>query len=135
VSPDYGSRGNGFSGQVKGVQLAIAEDAEGLDHLVSPEDAIRIAMARQEGPEDSESKLRRRHHLPLLPVCSNRSRHAAADRWIWQSRPLRIKSQDWIAPGDRLIVHLLTSPFIGLADSLRSTNRTRPAIIIYWVQI
>ncbi len=47
VSPDYGSRGNEFSGQVKGVQLAIAEDAKHLDHLVSPEEAVRIAMARQ----------------------------------------------------------------------------------------
>ena len=47
VSPDYGSRGNEFSGRVKGVQLAIAEDAVNLDHLVSPEDAVRIAMARQ----------------------------------------------------------------------------------------
>ncbi len=47
VSPDYGSRGNGFSGRVKGVQLAIDDAAENLDHLVSPEDAIRIAMARQ----------------------------------------------------------------------------------------
>jgi hypothetical protein len=47
VSPDYGARGNEFSGQVKGIQLAIAEDAENLDHLVKPEDAVRIAMARQ----------------------------------------------------------------------------------------
>jgi arylsulfatase len=47
VSPDYGSRGNEFSGRVKGVQLAIAEDAKSLDHLVSPEEAVRIAMARQ----------------------------------------------------------------------------------------
>jgi len=47
VSQDYGSRGNAFSGKVKGVQLAIAEVAENLDHLVSPEEAIRIAMARQ----------------------------------------------------------------------------------------
>jgi arylsulfatase A-like enzyme len=47
VSPDYGSRGNRFSGRVKGVQLAIAEDAESVDHLVSPEEAIHIAMARQ----------------------------------------------------------------------------------------
>ncbi len=47
VSPDYGSRGNGFSGRVKGVQLAIAEGAESVDHLVSPEEAVRIAMARQ----------------------------------------------------------------------------------------
>jgi arylsulfatase A-like enzyme len=47
VSPDYGSHGNAFNGVVKGVQLAIAEAAENLDHLVSPEDAIRIAMAVQ----------------------------------------------------------------------------------------
>jgi hypothetical protein len=54
-----------------------------------------------------------RHNVPgglrtirtLQPVCSDRSRHAAADRWIWQSRPLRIKWQDWIAPGGRIIVH------------------------------
>src|SRR5207342_3447623 len=47
VSPDYGPRGNAFNGEVRGVQLAIAEAAEQADHLVSPEDAIRIAMARQ----------------------------------------------------------------------------------------
>jgi arylsulfatase len=47
VSPDYGSRGNAFNGIVKGVQLAIGEAAESFDHLVSPEEAIRIAMARQ----------------------------------------------------------------------------------------
>ena len=47
VSQDYGSRGNEFTGKVKGVQLAIAEDAVSLDHLVKPEDAIAMAMARQ----------------------------------------------------------------------------------------
>jgi arylsulfatase A-like enzyme len=47
VSPDYGSRGNEFSGHIKGVQLAIAEAAVSVDHLVSPQEAIRIAMARQ----------------------------------------------------------------------------------------
>ncbi|HWY58575.1 MAG TPA: arylsulfatase [Terriglobales bacterium] len=47
VSPDYGARGNEFKGHVKGVQLAIAEDAVSLDHLVSPEEAVNIAMARQ----------------------------------------------------------------------------------------
>ena len=47
VSEDYGSRGNAFNGLVKGVQLAIAEAAENLDHPVSPQEAIRIAMARQ----------------------------------------------------------------------------------------
>jgi arylsulfatase len=47
VSPDYGPRGNEFSGRVKGVQLAIADAAENSDHLVSPQEAVRIAMARQ----------------------------------------------------------------------------------------
>jgi arylsulfatase len=47
VSQDYGPRGNAYSGRVKGVQIAIAEAAESSDHLVSPEEAVRIAMARQ----------------------------------------------------------------------------------------
>lgn len=47
VSPDYGPQGNAFNGEVRGVQLAITEVGEGVDHLVNPEDAIRIAMARQ----------------------------------------------------------------------------------------
>ncbi|MDM0017166.1 arylsulfatase [Variovorax saccharolyticus] len=47
VSPDYGPKDNAFNGRVKGVQLAIAEAAESVDHLVSPEEALRIAMARQ----------------------------------------------------------------------------------------
>jgi arylsulfatase len=47
VSEDYGSRGNAFNGRVKGVQLAIAEAAEDSDHLIKPEDAIHMAMARQ----------------------------------------------------------------------------------------
>jgi arylsulfatase A-like enzyme len=45
VSPDYGSRDNGFNGTVKGVQLSIAED-DGK-HLVDPKEAIRVALARQ----------------------------------------------------------------------------------------
>jgi arylsulfatase len=47
VSPDYGARGNEFNGVVKGVQLAIAEDAVSVDHLVEPEKAIAVAMSRQ----------------------------------------------------------------------------------------
>jgi arylsulfatase A-like enzyme len=47
VSPDYGPRGNEFSGRVRGIQIAIAEAAETADHLVAPEDALRVAMARQ----------------------------------------------------------------------------------------
>jgi arylsulfatase len=47
VSPDYGPRGNAFSGRVRGVQIAIADAAENADHLVDPAEAVRIAMARQ----------------------------------------------------------------------------------------
>jgi hypothetical protein len=47
VSTDYGSRGNAFTGVVKGVEIAIAEAAEAVDHLVSPAEAVRIALARQ----------------------------------------------------------------------------------------
>ena len=47
VSPDYGPQGNAFNGTVKGVQLAIADAAENADHLLNPEDVIRIALARQ----------------------------------------------------------------------------------------
>ncbi len=45
VSPDYGPTGNAFNGMVKGVHLSIADDKG--EHLVSPEDAVRLAMARQ----------------------------------------------------------------------------------------
>ncbi len=47
VSPDYSSHGNAFNGVVKGVHLAIANAAESEVHRIDPEDAIRIAMARQ----------------------------------------------------------------------------------------
>jgi len=45
VSPDYGSRDNGFNGTVKGALLSIAEDKG--EHVVDPAEAIRVALARQ----------------------------------------------------------------------------------------
>jgi arylsulfatase len=47
VSDDYGSRGNEFNGKVTWVQLDIDENAEDLDHLITPEERMRVAMARQ----------------------------------------------------------------------------------------
>lgn len=47
VSEEYGPHGNAFNGAIRGVELAIDDAAESTDHLVSPEDAVRIAMARQ----------------------------------------------------------------------------------------
>lgn len=45
VSPDYGPLGNGFNGEIKGVQLSISDDPD--NHVVKPEDAIRAALGRQ----------------------------------------------------------------------------------------
>ena len=47
VSEDYGPRGNAFNGRIGGVQIALAEAAREADHMVSPEDAMQLAMARQ----------------------------------------------------------------------------------------
>jgi arylsulfatase len=47
VSDDYGPRDSEFTGQVRWVQLDIDEAAEDVDHLISPEERLQIAMARQ----------------------------------------------------------------------------------------
>lgn len=47
VSPDYRAGDTRFTGRVKGVQLAIADAAVADNHLVSPQEALRVAMARQ----------------------------------------------------------------------------------------
>ena len=45
VSPDYGPSGNQFSGEVNWVQIDLEKDDH--DHLISPEERFKIAMARQ----------------------------------------------------------------------------------------
>jgi len=47
VSPDYGSKDGEFSGTVNWVQMDIDENAEDLDHLITPEERYKVAMARQ----------------------------------------------------------------------------------------
>ncbi|MBV9577023.1 MAG: sulfatase-like hydrolase/transferase, partial [Chloroflexi bacterium] len=47
VTDDYGPRDSAFSGRVRWVQFDINEAAETLDHLIPPEQRLRIAMARQ----------------------------------------------------------------------------------------
>ncbi|HEX8059080.1 MAG TPA: arylsulfatase [Novosphingobium sp.] len=44
-SPDYGVTGNRFTGEIKWVQIEIGDDSH--DHLVSAEDRLNLAMARQ----------------------------------------------------------------------------------------
>ena len=47
VSDDYGPKDSRFTGRIRWVQLDIDEAAEDLDHLITPEERLRIAMARQ----------------------------------------------------------------------------------------
>ena len=47
VSDDYGIRGSEFTGRVRWVQLDIGEAAEDLDHLISAEERLQLAMSRQ----------------------------------------------------------------------------------------
>jgi hypothetical protein len=47
VSDDYGPRDSEFTGQVRWVQIDLGEDAHDADHLITPDERLRIAMARQ----------------------------------------------------------------------------------------
>jgi hypothetical protein len=47
VSDDYNPKTSAFTGRVRWVQIDLDEAAEDLDHLISPEERLRIAMARQ----------------------------------------------------------------------------------------
>lgn len=47
VTYDYGTHDNEFSGEVNWVEIDIGKDAINLDHLITPEDRLRVAMARQ----------------------------------------------------------------------------------------
>jgi hypothetical protein len=45
ASPDYGASDNKFTGEIKWVLIDIGDD--GHDHLITPEDRINIAIAKQ----------------------------------------------------------------------------------------
>jgi arylsulfatase len=47
VTDDFGPVGERFNGRIRWVELDIDEAAEDLDHLITPEERLRIAMARQ----------------------------------------------------------------------------------------
>jgi arylsulfatase A-like enzyme len=47
VSDDYGTGDNAFNGDVNWVQIDLGEDADDADHLISPDERLRVAMARQ----------------------------------------------------------------------------------------
>jgi hypothetical protein len=45
VSPDYHPSDNAFNGEVNWVQIDLAQDDH--DHMISPEERFKMAMARQ----------------------------------------------------------------------------------------
>jgi len=47
VSEDYDAASSRFPGTVSWVQIDLGEDAADADHLIAPEERLRIAMARQ----------------------------------------------------------------------------------------
>jgi arylsulfatase len=47
VSDDYRGEESRFTGTVEWVQIDLGADAQDADHLVSPEERLRVAMARQ----------------------------------------------------------------------------------------
>jgi arylsulfatase len=47
VSDDYGPKDSRFNGRIHWVQIDLGDDAQDADHLISPEERYRVAMARQ----------------------------------------------------------------------------------------
>ena len=47
VSDDYTAEDSAFTGRVRWVQIDIDEAAEDVDHLISPDERLRLALARQ----------------------------------------------------------------------------------------
>jgi arylsulfatase len=47
VSPDYGPRGNAFTGTVQWVRIDVDTAAKDVDHMIGTEERFMVAMARQ----------------------------------------------------------------------------------------
>jgi arylsulfatase len=46
VSDDYAASGNAFTGRIAWVQIDLGDDALDQEHLITPEDRLRIALGR-----------------------------------------------------------------------------------------
>jgi arylsulfatase len=47
VSDDYSPLTSAFTGRIRWVQIDLGEDADDADHLITPEERLRVAMTRQ----------------------------------------------------------------------------------------
>jgi arylsulfatase len=46
VSDDYSPGDSRFTGQIRWVQIDLDKDADDADHLITPEERLRVAMSR-----------------------------------------------------------------------------------------
>jgi NAD(P)-dependent dehydrogenase (short-subunit alcohol dehydrogenase family) len=83
VSPDYGARGNGSDGRVRGVQIAVAEAAE--RHTVSPEEALRVAWPGNRAAALSVFDGRSSGHRRRFQYVGLRRWNATASTWTCSS--------------------------------------------------
>jgi len=47
VSDDYSPQNSAFTGRIRWVQIDLGKDADDADHLITPEERLRVAMTRQ----------------------------------------------------------------------------------------
>jgi len=47
VTDDFGTQATAFTGRVEWVQIDLGDDAEDADHLITADERLRVAMARQ----------------------------------------------------------------------------------------
>ncbi len=47
VSDDYGAKSSAFNGRIDWIEIALGDHAQDSDHLIAPEERLRIATSRQ----------------------------------------------------------------------------------------
>jgi hypothetical protein len=47
VSDDYSPQASRFTGRIRWVEIDLGDDAQDHDHLITPEERLRIAMTKQ----------------------------------------------------------------------------------------
>ncbi len=60
VSPDYTTGDNAFTGRVHRVQIDVDTSADNVDDLITPEERLRVAMARESDADPPGPTLERR---------------------------------------------------------------------------
>src|SRR6185503_5729453 len=78
VSDDYDGESSVFTGTVNWVQIDLGDDAEDADHLITPDERLKVAMARRSRQPNPGMPWVRPSRAEVEP----RSRQPAADASI-----------------------------------------------------